>query len=99
MTSNTLRHKENREKKRPWKWADIPTRKPLAVGSAFFVALVVLWHTVHGTDVPPGTAGLLEALIYACVGSYAATSAYEAVRTPRRRQFQEAEEKEGDEEE
>lgn len=50
------------------------------MGSALFVAAVVLWHTVAGTDVPPGVSGLLEALVYACVGGYAATSAYEAVR-------------------
>lgn len=44
------------------------------------MSAVVLFHTVQGTDVPAGVAGLLESMIYTCVGGYAATSAYEAVR-------------------
>ena len=76
MTSSSLRCKQ----RKPFKWATLPTRKPLAVGAALFIASIVLYHTVAGTDVPQGTAGLLEAMLYVCVGGYAATSAYEAVR-------------------
>ena len=77
MTSKTLQH---RNKRKPFKWAALPTRKPLAVGAALFITCIVLCHTAAGTDVPPGTAGLLEAMLYVCVGGYAATSAYESVR-------------------
>ncbi len=95
MTSKSLRH--NCHKRKPFKWAALPTRKPLAVGAALFIACIVLYHTVAGTDVPQGTAGLLEAMLYVCVGGYAATSAYEAVRpsygTPHYQEREEPEEK------
>ena len=50
------------------------------MGAALFVALVVAWHTGSGTDVPPGTVKVLEAMLYVCVGGYCASSAYESVR-------------------
>ena len=83
VTSDTSPRRKPKLPKRPFRWAELPTRKPLAVGSALFVSAIVLWHTANGTDVPPGVSGLLESLIYACVGGYAASSACEA--TLRRR--------------
>jgi hypothetical protein len=50
------------------------------VGAVLYTALIILWYVWHGTDIPPGISGLIETLIYVCVGGYAATSAYESVR-------------------
>ncbi len=61
-------------------WENLPARKPIAVGAVLYTALIILWYVWHGTDVPPGISGLIETLIYVCVGGYAATSAYESVR-------------------
>lgn len=73
-------------------WAVLPVRKPLAVGAAFFVAIVVYWHTLAGTDIPPGTADVMKTLIYVCVGGYAATSAYETTKGPYHKENKENEE-------
>ncbi len=61
-------------------WENLPARKPIAVGAVLYTALIILWYVWHGTDIPPGISGLIETLIYVCVGGYAATSAYESVR-------------------
>lgn len=62
-------------------WKNIPMRKPLAFGIVLYSGILLLGYSICGIDVPPGIAGLLQTLIYTCVGGYAATSAYEAVRT------------------
>lgn len=61
-------------------WKRVPARKPLAVGVIFYTGSLLLWYAWREADVPPGMAGLLETMIYTCVGGYAVTSAYEAVR-------------------
>ena len=91
--NNRRRGKESRRSPNKFKWAELPTRKPLAVFSALFVAVTVTGYAAQGTDIPQGIAGLLETLLYVCVGGYAATSAYESVRSPSYRR------EEGEEEE
>lgn len=63
-------------------WQQRPLRKPLALGAAGYVALIAGVYVVRGIDVPPGIGGLLEAMLYSCVGGYALSSGYEAVHRP-----------------
>ena len=62
-------------------WKRLPARKPMAVGVVVYSGALLAWYAWNGADIPPGIAGIVQTLIYACVGGYAATSAYEAVRT------------------
>lgn len=64
-------------------WKRLPARKPMAVGVVAYSCMLLAWYTWRGADVPPGIKEIIETLIYVCVGGYTATSAYEAVRTPK----------------
>lgn len=67
-----------------WKgWANTPARKPLAVYSVVYVSAVLSYYVYRGADVPERISDLLTSLLYVCVGSYAATSAYETVNGPK----------------
>jgi hypothetical protein len=64
-------------------WHKISVRKPLAVVSAVWGAAMCTGAFLFGRDLPPGVVSVMVAIIPTCIGSYAASSAYEAVKTPK----------------
>ncbi len=63
-------------------WYNVSVRKPLAALSTLWGMLLCTIAFVTGHDIPPGVQSVMIAIIPACVASYAASSAYETVRTP-----------------
>jgi hypothetical protein len=64
-------------------WHKVSVRKPLAVFSAFWGAAICTAAFGLDRDLPPGVVSVMVAIIPTCIGSYAASSAYEAVKTPK----------------
>lgn len=62
-------------------WYNVPVRKPLAALSTLWGMAICTVAFALGRDIPPGVQSVMIAIIPACVGSYAASSAYETVRT------------------
>jgi hypothetical protein len=61
-------------------WSRTSVRKPLAVYSTVWGAAICSLAFLLDRDIPPGAVTVMTAFIPVCVGSYAASSAYEATR-------------------
>jgi hypothetical protein len=61
-------------------WCNVSVRKPLAVFSALWGAGVCTLAFFFNRDIPPGIVSVMVAIIPTCIGSYAASSAWETTQ-------------------
>ena len=63
-------------------WYAIPARKPLAVISFSLVAVIAVYCTITGSDLPPNISEVVKWTVLVCVGGYTGTSTIEAIKSP-----------------
>jgi hypothetical protein len=61
-------------------WHKISVRKPLAVFSVVWGAVMCTVAFCLNRDIPPGVVSVMVAIIPTAIGSYAASSAWEATK-------------------